>query len=275
MKNGMSWLISGDCHRRLARFDAIKDMPASTKIILLGDVGLNYCLDQNDRDTKAALCRKYPFTFYCVRGNHEARPSDVPGMELVWDSGVSGMVWVEPEFPQIKYFKDFGIYWIDGYRTLVIGGAYSVDKYWRLQRGAAWFKNEQLSQKEMDECERLAMILPKFDLVLSHTCPRSCQPVDLFLGSIDQSSVDSSMEEWLDTLLPKLTYHAWLWGHYHADRIEAPHMEMFYQEIENLEDIMRRWRVYDETGELDWWLPTSGKMKRILGAEEIIEYKSE
>ena len=40
----------------------------------------------------------------------------------------------------------------------------------------------------------------------------------------------------------------------HADRIEAPHVEMYFKDIEDLEVIADRWTRYDKTGELDWWL---------------------
>ena len=100
-----------------------------------------------------------------------------------------------------------------------------------------------------------------FDLVLSHTCPYSYLPTDLFLPMVDQSTVDHTMEKWMDELADNITFGVWCWGHFHADRIEAPNREMFYQEVENLEDIENRWLKYDETGELGWWLPLSPGME--------------
>lgn len=260
----MNWIVTGDTHRNFSRFDNLKGMPESTAIIILGDVGLNYTLDKNDYYAKKALCKNYPYMFYCVRGNHEARPSDIEGMKLSWDVNVSGMVWYEEDFPNIRYFQDWGVYRIDGLRTLVIGGAYSVDKHYRLATGRRWFENEQLSLEEMNECERHAIQCPKFDLVLSHTCPRSVQPTDLFLNFIDQSLVDSSMEDWMDRLARKIEWRLWLFGHYHSDRIEWPRVEQFSVEMECLQDIIARWDKYSKTGELDWWLPLSPKMKRIV-----------
>lgn len=258
-----NWIITGDCHRKFSRFRALDGMPEATGIIILGDVGLNYTLDKNDHDTKKALCNSYPFTFYCIRGNHEARPSDVPGMHLVYDEDVEGAVWVEDEFPRIRYFTDWGFYTIDGLKTLVVGGAYSVDKFYRLANGWKWFENEQLSDFEMRACEK-NVEYKEFDLVLSHTCPLSVQPTDLFLRGLDQSTVDNTMEVWLEGLEKKFEWKIWLFGHYHADRIEWPHVEQFYMEKECLVDIIQRWKIYDETKELDWWLPLSPKMRRIM-----------
>ena len=71
----------------------------------------------------------------------------------------------------------------------------------------------------------------------------------------------------MDALHDTIEFNLWCWGHYHRDRIEAPHCEMFYSEIEPLEDIEARWKRYDETGELDWWLPLSPKMERFIKGE--------
>ena len=263
------WLITGDTHSNVAeRLHKIKTnmpeyLPEETAVIILGDVGLNYYLDKKDHRQKWAA-EEYGYTIYCVHGNHEERASKISGMKFVRDEAVGGPVYYEEEFPNIRYFCDWGIYNIDGRKTLVIGGAYSVDKFYRLQRGWQWFESEQLTEWEMAACEQGAIAYPKFDLVLSHTCPLSLQPVDLFLGCIDQSTVDNSMEVWMERLMKELDLGLWLWGHYHADRIEAPHCEMLYYEVEDLKAIEERWRQYDETGKLDWWLPLSPRFQRLI-----------
>lgn len=59
----------------------------------------------------------------------------------------------------------------------------------------------------------------RVDYVFSHTAPLSFEPREAFIESIDidQSSVDKSTEEWLDTLERKLNYEQWYCGHYHVD----------------------------------------------------------
>lgn len=249
------WIITGDCHGQFMRFRHLEKTP-NTAIIVLGDVGLNYNLDKNDYAAKKGLCKKYPFTFYCVRGNHDARPGENLGMKLVHDEDVNGPVWIEEDFPQIKYFCEWGHYNINGLKTLVIGGAYSVDKHYRLTRGWKWFEDEQLKDFEMDSCFRNAE-LKHFDLILSHTCPYSWRPTDLFLTSIDQTTVDNTMEIWLEKIKDRVNWDIWLYGHYHADRLERPHAEIFYYEMEDLNNIITRWKNYGENNELDWWLSKS------------------
>ena len=250
----MNFFITGDIHRSLSKFKyysyEFKQHPENA-VIILGDAGFNYFLDERDAELKAAITRKYKNLFYVVRGNHEARPQDVSGMQLVYDKNVGGEVYLEQDFPNIRYFKDFGEYTIGMFHCLVIGGAYSVDKFYRLTVGSGWFANEQLTEEEMNECSE--MIKGKYyDFVLSHTCPREWEPVDLFLDFIDQNGVDKTMENWMTQIKDTFEYGVWLFGHYHQDRIERPYVEMFYNNTENMEAIFARWCSYETTGEIPW-----------------------
>lgn len=253
--------ITGDTHGNFSRFYHPEDWAggddSNAVVIILGDAGFNVD-PKTDCHKKNKLCKKTKAYFYCVLGNHELRPADVKNMELIWDETVSGYVYYQPQWPQIRYFKEYGIYWIDGHRTLVIGGAYSVDKWYRLCMGWFWNSKEQLTRDEMDEAMRMALG-ESFDLVLTHTCPVSFQPTDLFLNMIDQSSVDNSMELWMEKLKDSCSWKVWLFGHYHSDRCEQPGVEMCYTDIQLLTDIWNRWAGDPPTWSLEWWLPKGPK----------------
>lgn len=253
------WEITGDTHGDFSRFKnycLITKQDPHTAIIILGDVGLNFTLDEQDNAMKNKLTKTYAFRIYCVRGNHEARPSDISDMHLIWDEDVNGEVWIQDKWPNIRYFKDVGVYCIGGYITGVIGGAYSVDKWYRLYMGRTWFANEQL-----DENER-ALALSTFkngkvDFMLTHTCPISWEPTDLFLNGIDQNRVDKTMELMLEEIKENLDFKVWLFGHYHRDRLERPRVEQFFKNTEDMYNIWHRWEVYFATGNLDWWFNKS------------------
>jgi 3-oxoacid CoA-transferase subunit A len=275
-----NWIFTGDAHGGVGANIRISNIqknmpeykPNETGVIILGDAGLNFYLNKTDKKQKRML-NAQGYTVYCVRGNHEERPENIGTYHLEYDANVGNMVWVEEEFPNIKFFVDGGNYVIDGHPCLVVGGGYSVDKYWRLQRAGysaaevniadpkkcGWFKDECLTQEEM------SAILEsnkgkKFDFILSHTCPFSWQPTDLFLGCIDQTAVDNSMEIWMDVLKETFNWNIWLFGHYHADRIERPHVEQMYTDYENLNTIWNRWNN-EKTYSKEWWLPKSPFMK--------------
>lgn len=263
-----NWLVRGDTH---GNFTWMTNgclgnyKPEETAIIILGDAGFNFYLNKTDNKLKAEVNAR-GYRFYCVRGNHEARPQDIYGMAYGYDPEIGGMFYMEKEYPNIRYFVDYGIYTINGYKCGVIGGAYSVDKWYRLARAGVndkwdynnpkitgWFPNEQLSEEEMKACTTL-FNGQNFDFIFSHTCPYSWRPVDLFLKGVDQSTVDNTMELWMDKLKDQFQWYVWVWGHYHADRLERPHAEMYFDDIEDINDIVARWKCYDENGELDWYL---------------------
>ena len=252
-------LITGDTHRNFARFknyskEIQKDV--NTAVIILGDAGINVTNDEHDNQIKNFLTKRFNFRIYCVRGNHELRPQDVSGMKLVYDEDVDGEVYMQDKWPSIRYFKDWGIYTINGFKIAVIGGAYSVDKFYRLQNGAFWNESEQLTNEEMLACT-VDLTNQKVDFVFTHTCPICWEPTDLFLNSINQASVDKSMELFLEEVAQCFDWKIFFFGHFHADRIERPYVEQFYRDTENIQDTYNRWINYSKTKKLDWWLDKS------------------
>ena len=264
-------LLTGDCHGGVTdRLAYIKDAmpeydPSETAVIILGDVGFNYYKNKKDWKLKHHAAQ-FGYTLYCLRGNHEDRANNTKGTEIVYDKFVHGYVFEEVEFPNIKYFADeVAEYNIMGKEVLCIPGAYSVDKWYRLQNGWTWFAKEQLTEEEMRYAEK-TFAGKYYDFVFSHTAPLDWEPTDLFLSCIDQSTVDKTMEVWMNKFKDMIDWDTWLFAHYHADRLERPHVEIFYQEAESLETIISRWEKYDKTGEIDWWLPRSPNF--YMGIEE-------
>ena len=263
----MNIFVIGDIHgdknpvRNFYR-NYIKGTPQEQEenwLIMLGDAGFLYWFDYRDRNLKRDLS-KYPFKYFVIRGNHEERASNRAIIEPdLWEEVecFGNKCLRQPAYPNIYYALDEGgIYNIAGRKTLVVPGAYSVDKWYRLQNGWTWFPDEQLTQKEMANLEKI-VFGQSFDLVLSHTCPISCEPTDLFIGGINQSKVDKTMEIWMEKLFNHINFKVALWGHYHADRAEAPYCEMLMHEVQSLSEIEERWNRYRKTGELDWWFPKS------------------
>lgn len=244
----MSWLLSGDCHgnvtERLDDIAAAGYVPRETNVILLGDVGLNFWLNKSDINNKERTNDR-GFNIWCIRGNHEARASDIPTIQWAYNEEVKGIIGTEPEFSNIHYFKDdISEYIINGYKCLIIPGAFSVDGEYRRQRTLSngwcgWFPDEQLSPQEMEEGMKLCSG-KTYDFVLSHTCPISWMPYDLFLPMIDQSKVDYNMEKYLEDIRKNIEFKVWCFGHYHQDRLERPNAQMFFQEAESMDDIFTR-----------------------------------
>lgn len=212
--------ITGDTHGRFEKVVNFCDYHNTNKddiMIILGDAGINYYGYVRDYELKKMLS-KLPITLFCIHGNHEERPFNIGSYkEVEWHGG---KVYVEEEFDNIIFAKDGEIYDFNGKQTIVIGGAYSVDKEYRILRGWNWFHDEQPSIEIKEYVEKkLASVNWKVDIVLSHTTPYKYRPTEMFLNSIDQSKVDSSTEIWLDKIEDKLDYNKWYAGHYHCDKI--------------------------------------------------------
>ncbi len=225
------WFLLGDIH---GKPEAIRNFYEKNKerlqldtgnnhILLLGDVGANYALQgQQDARFKKALSR-YPFTYICLRGNHEARVRKVMEMHPEkWEAKkkYGGKIYVEKKFPRIEYLSDGpAVYEFNGYKTFSLPGAYSVDKWYRLNHGWTWFEDEQLSEEEMNTGRKIKVEEQEFDLVISHTCPISYEPRDLSLPYINQETVDQRMEQYLGEIEEGLSYQRWAFGHFHDDRL--------------------------------------------------------
>lgn len=136
--------------------------------------------------------------------------------------------YVEDDFPNLLFAKDGEIFDLGGHKAIILGGAYSVDKYYRLSKGMNWFSDEQPSDEIKQYVkEKLDACGWKMDLVLSHTCPQKYVPIEAFMPGLDQKLVDHSTEEWLDQIENKLDYNAWYCGHWHIDkRIDKMHFLM-------------------------------------------------
>lgn len=222
--------ITGDTHREFYRLHNI-EKNKNNILIILGDTGINYYLDERDKTLKEQL-NSYNIKLFCVQGNHEERPENISTYKEIDMFG--GKVFIEEAYPNLIFAKNGELYDIDNKKVLVMGGTYSVDKNYRIIYRYPWFKDEQLSKEEMDN------ILNKYkgqhiDIVLSHTCPLKYEPTEVFMKGIDQSNVDKSMENFLDKVEESIDYDKWYCGHYHTEK-----------QIDKLEFMFGRIKVFNK-----------------------------
>jgi len=220
MGNNSMTIITGDKHGDFRRVDAMCGLAGTTKddlLIILGDAGVNYFGGKRETEFKHALT-KLPITMLCIHGNHERRPESLGFyQETAWRDG---FVYIQPEFPSLMFAKDGEIYNISGKKCIAIGGAYSVDKEYRIKRNLGWWDNEQPSDEIKRRVEeRLDNEQWRVDVVLSHTAPLKYEPREMFLSFIDDSKVDKSTEIWFGAIEDRLDYDQWFCGHYHTNKI--------------------------------------------------------
>ena len=223
--------ITGDTHgdfRRYYDFMAQQKPTEQDTMIVLGDAGLNFYGNEID-ERKKDFVNSFSFTTFCVHGNHEMRPANIPTYKTREYCG--GIVWYEEQYPRILFAKDGEVYHFEEYTCIVIGGAYSVDKYYRLAYELPWFADEQPSEEIKAYTEaQLARLGNQLDIVLSHTCPISYEPTETFIPGLNQALIDKSTEQWLGVIEEKIHYKRWYCGHYHTIK-KIDNMRFLYENI--------------------------------------------
>lgn len=235
--------ITGDRHgdyKDVEQFCLRWNTSKDDLLIVLGDNGVNYWGPHRDKHLKQRLA-SLPITFFMIKGNHDQRPSLKLYTIAPEDAHplVHGPCLYEKEFPSLLFSAIYGKYefciddrWVP---TFVLGGAYSADKWYRLEMQALghsayrWFADEQMSSWEMKEAYDMIQNA-KPEIILSHTCPYKYIPQDMFLPMIDQSTVDDTMEHWMDEVETSVDYRRWYCGHWHTDRM-IDKMRFMYRDI--------------------------------------------
>lgn len=238
--------VTGDRHgdyKDVERFCLKWNTSKDDLLIVLGDNGVNYWGPHKDKKLKNYLA-SLPISFFMIKGNHDQRPSlksyfgDVGGHPLL-----QGTYLIEQDYPSLFFARMYGQYsflvnnqWKQAY---VLGGAYSADKWYRLEMqtlghtGYRWFSDEQMFKGEMEDAmDGIQCVKP--EIILSHTCPFKYIPRDMFLSIVDQSTVDDTMEHWMDTVEKSVPYKKWYCGHWHTDR-SIDKMRFMYHDIILLE----------------------------------------
>ena len=228
--------VTSDTHGRynhLTDFLLSDEIGESDVLIILGDTGFNY-----DAIPGSGLRRKAPMNWYkvpilCVQGNHELRPHHIDTYrEVEWNGGI---VYREDKYPYLMFAKDGEVYNIEGKEFLVCGGAYSVFKDYRIAHGLSWYPDEQPSEEAKARVEQqLADRNWNIDVMLTHTCPTKAVPKEKYIRTVDQSTVDTSTEDWLDSIEERLTYKDWYCGHWHIEK-QVGNIHFIYKNITKIE----------------------------------------
>lgn len=225
--------ITGDTHGSFERFAKIKDFckehgtTIKDTMIILGDSGINYYEDARDNQLKDFIVT-IPITFFCIHGNHEQRAECLIPYKFRYGNEYYFTI-SEEQYPNIQFALDDYSYVIEGKTFIVYGGGYSVDKEMRLMMqdagysGYKYWENELPSDEIINEWRQSIQAIKNIyfysnPIILSHTCPKKYTPYEAFLPNIDQSKVDTRLEEFLDEVEETLDYRDWYCGHFHINK---------------------------------------------------------
>ena len=207
------------CMQQAADYKSIEN------VIVLGDFGLPWyncpvdeggILPKNRSDDY--LLKWYsqkPFQIFAVQGNHE----NYDMIEKLPQEQMFGGTVLRLSY-NVFYLKRGEIYTIEDKSFLVLGGAASTDKIFRIPH-ESWWEQEEWTKEEQAAC--LAKIEEhgnKFDYVLSHTgTTKGIALADPYYSDearLAELQLDSTVcfNDKIDSLI---TYKKWFFGHWHSD----------------------------------------------------------
>ena len=223
----MSILFSGDFHA-----NAVNELSLITKRtlikkhgwekydginyhIILGDGGFMWHGNRKTDLFNYKVLAHRPFPVLCVVGNHEP----IYGMKYVpeVDIGIGETVYQINNKPFVAYLKRGKVYTIDGIKFLVLGGALSIDKYYR-EPDKTWWEMEYWTEQEKWAVFKLLETDNNFDCVISHTGPHHInkkQFKDNFMISSAKFLDEVALLN--DEIHNRIQFHEWWCGHWHED----------------------------------------------------------
>ncbi len=225
----MAFIITGDTHGtidigKVVQFfkDHEDEYTEDDYLIICGDVGV--CGFDPDIEKEARkILRSLPVTVLFVDGNHEHHPrlNDLPV-----DEWMGGKVhFVEPE---IIHLMRGQVYDINGTKIFTFGGAYSIDKFARIE-GISWFPEEIPTREEYEEgLDNLEKCDYQVDYIITHTAPYE---VAAFLGYGDKTNSETTLRRYFQRIADEAEFKKWFFGHFHEDEVIEDVFVAMYNEI--------------------------------------------
>lgn len=190
---------------------------ANDIVIVTGDFGYVMRGERNNLPEKNkldALARK-PYTILFCDGNHE-------GFDYLeqYTEEVRYGAPVRRIRNNIFWLQRGYIYTIEGKTFFVMGGAYSIDKAFRMRYQEIcgekiWFEKELPSPEEYRRAiQNLEASNNKVDYIITHTAPRSIIPRIIHSYPDDH---DRELTGFFDWIYCETSFKAWFCGHFHED----------------------------------------------------------
>lgn len=177
-------------------------------IVILGDFGVGF--DNTLSNTYKHMEKRLEnadIMIYALRGNHDD-PKYFANEE-------------EYSYPRLRFMEDYKIYELAGRKILPIGGANSTDIVSRKKNNEEWarkgksrrewWEGESVKEKELSE-------LPgKVDIIISHTCPISFEPIATRLDDTPVEQYEKILKErnYLESVKSEVNFDLWMYGHFH------------------------------------------------------------
>lgn len=202
--------ITGDTHgiqNRILYIERNSNIAKGDTLIICGDFG--YIL-RNDKTENIFLTdlesRLYTICF--CDGNHENFPAIYSYPTEIWNGARIHRI-----RKNIVHLMRGQVFDIDGKKFFTMGGAYSIDKYMRLEN-VSWWKEElptkaeyieaEVSLKENDNC---------VDYIITHTAPAEIIHHMGYRPDVHEEELCGFLER----VMHGVVFKKWFFGHWHTD----------------------------------------------------------
>lgn len=221
-------LLAGDTHGNTAHVRYLLEVAVKERcerIFQLGDFGYwehdQWGVEYLDKVNEYAM--KHGVTVYFIDGNHDKTSLLLENYSERRDD--EGFILVRPE---VRYAPRGHTWTWEGKKFIALGGAYSVDKDYRLDQekrrrrppGTYWFPEEEMTDTELRNI--IASTTNTVDFMFTHDKPRASNPAwnrkDLEQCWPNQNRI----QEALEALKPHLLVHGHL-HHRYDDAVMTAH----------------------------------------------------
>lgn len=210
--------VTGDTHGEKDRFyyDGFafnRLLDKGDYLFVCGDFGYVFTGSSQEEKYLDKLCKEKPFTICWVDGNHENFSKLYSYPEEIWCGGKVHVIRRDEDGnPKIIHLMRGQVFDIAGTRIFTFGGAYSIDKIFRVE-GKSWWKEEMPSEEEKAEgAANLERYDKTVDIILTHTAPK--ETLERFrYFNLEEAGLNNYLEYVRETT----KYSKWYFGHLHDD----------------------------------------------------------
>lgn len=221
----MRWFVTGDIHGDITsviRFIEKYDLTKDDNIIVLGDFGIFWRADMQDAQFKIEQYERScnGVHLYWIDGNHE-------NFNIINSWNCKGVIYNNSE--HIHYCPRGSVLNINGKKALCIGGADSVDKFWR-RENIEWWADEAISDEDVDR------VAPDYyDYVFTHCCPydevQQSKCWLFTLSNISESNAIHYSEKQLQKMFNKIDFGHHYYAHYHVNKQTSEKHTCLYEDF--------------------------------------------
>lgn len=213
--------VHGDTYYDKMKDPALMGLSKDDFVLVCGD----FETVRDDEAERAFCIERYeqmPYSVLFVDGNHEEHSLIAQYPEEDWHGGRVNRI-----SEHVRYLQRGYVFELDGMSFLAMGGA----KTFAGLREAGLLEGPDAGIPSQEERDRALANLEKrawrVDFIVSHAAPTSA------IANLPQrgNTPTSEFTDWLEGLAQRVSFKAWLFGHYHADCEPAPGMRCLLNQI--------------------------------------------